>query len=221
MAAWAGLVAGFMAQSLPAQQLEPIAATEIAVDWKQVKHKGHVLGSVRPKAKSDMREFKVETVIDAPVLAVTEYLTQPSTWPAWIQAGTEAFYLLPSAPDSGVVCYASIPLPFGMKTREMAMGSTFGRFSNWGVVATHRSLDNFPLAPNPPADSTEKPEKPRVRMNYEAVLVARETSPGKTEINYQGTMRYNGNIPRAYTNFVMVKRPFRMISSLKKAVERK
>lgn len=179
-------------------------------DWKLAKSKNGIDVYLRKTPESPIKEFRVETLIKAPIGKVVGELGAIRAHPQWMEGVEEAQQIINPAGSSDSLLHYMIDMPFPFGDRDIVLHKSSG-YSDDGTA--------FHIALTGRNDLVPECE------DYTRMLFARgrydlkSNKNGGTHVTYQFVSDPGGSIPNWLANAFIVNNPYKTMRNLRERLE--
>lgn len=181
-----------------------------AQDWILSKDGKDLQTFYRESDKSDIKELKIVTTIDAPAITVFELLNEIDLYDDWVYRTTEA-RLVETYSNNSLQYYAVVDFPWPFDDREMYI------LSDYKISADNKHIKTNSIA-IPRKDINDREDHVRI-IDMELGWTLKENDQGITEVVYVLRSDPGGVIPAWMVNLALEAGPTNTINGLRELVK--
>ena len=181
-----------------------------AQDWILSKDGKDLQTYYRESDKSDIKELKIVTTIDAPAITVFELLNEIDLYDDWVYRTTEA-RLVETYSNKSLQYYAVVDFPWPFDDREMYI------LSDYKISEDKKYIKTNSIA-IPREDIKDREDHVRI-IDMELGWTLKENDEGITEVVYILRSDPGGAIPAWMVNLALEAGPTNTINGLRALVE--
>lgn len=181
-----------------------------AQEWILSKDGKDIQTYYRESDKSDIKELKIVTTIEAPAIIVFELLNEIDLYDDWVYRTTEA-RLVETYSDESLQYYAVVDFPWPFDDREMYI------ISDYEISPDKKYITTNSVA-TPREDIQDREDHVRI-IDMELGWILEENDQGITEIVYVLRSDPGGAIPAWMVNIALEAGPTNTINGLRDLVK--
>ena len=183
------------------------AGTAFSDEWSLTRSGEEMWVYTRDRAGSDIKEVRLEMLVDAPIAAINAVLDDAARQPEWVYKCVEARDLGGDI-ATGWHYYSRIDMPWPLEDRDVVARVVGGL-----VGDTYTSTSTAAPTRAPHVEGCVRLTDFDVRTEYRA------TEDGRTRVTYQLHSEPGGNVPSWLVNLFVDRGPVETMTRLRSLVE--
>jgi len=173
-------------------------------EWKKEVDKKGIVVYLRSVPNSEIKEFKAEMKVKAPIKKIMSVLVDFRSYPKWIYAN-EGTYLIQNKENKDYIYYTAIKCPEPVKDRDLVIQMIIEEWTDSKCLIKTEVLPKF---------IGEKPNKIRVKQ-FHGMWELTKISETETLVVNQCFTDPEGKVPEWLVNMMISNGPFETLDNLR------